>query len=296
MSSKQANKGGPIKTLSIGEILWDIFPDKKVWGGAPANFIFHTAQMGAQATAYSAVGDDDLGREITQAVQDCGIHLKAPILKYPTGVVDITLNDDGSANYAFNSNCAWDHIPQSAELLELSTEADLIAFGSLAQRSEVSRRTIHHALSQRKSGSKVLFDINLRQNFYSAEVIHQSLNACDFLKLNEEELPIICDLLEVGKEEILSTFNIQLMILTLGSRGSSIITEKETSSMPASPCELVDTVGAGDSFTACFMIHYLNGMPIEQAQKQASEVAAYVCSHSGATVELPEELGATPCA
>ncbi len=251
--------------------------------------------MGAVATAYSAVGDDDLGREITQAVQDCGIHLKAPVLEYPTGVVDITLDEDGSANYEFNSNCAWDHIPKSAELLELSSEADLIAFGSLAQRSEVSRKTIHYALSQRKSGCKVLFDINLRQDFYSTEVIHQSLNACDFLKLNEEELPIICDLLTVDKKDILSTYNIQHMILTLGSKGSSIITENENSTMLASPCKLVDTVGAGDSFTACFIINYLNGMPIEDAQKQASEVAAYVCSNSGATVELPEELKVNPC-
>jgi len=279
-----------MNTLCIGEILWDIFPDKKVWGGAPANFIFHTAQMGANAAAYSAVGDDDLGKEISQAVKECGINLKAPILEYPTGVVDITLNEDGSANYEFNSNCAWDYIPLSAELINLSSSADLIAFGSLAQRSEESRKTIYEALRHRKSSCKVLFDINLRQNFYTVEIIRESLNQCDFLKLNEEELPIICDLLKIDKNDILSTFNIELMILTLGSEGSSIISKNETSTMSASPCELVDTVGAGDSFTACFIINYLLGMPIKAAQKLASDAAAHVCSQSGATVELPPEL------
>lgn len=279
-----------MNTLCIGEILWDIFPDKKVWGGAPANFIFHTAQMGANAAAYSAVGNDDLGKEISQAVKECGINLKAPMLEYPTGVVDITLNEDGSANYEFNSNCAWDYIPLSAELINLSSSADLIAFGSLAQRSEESRKTIYEALRHRKSSCKVLFDINLRQNFYTVEIIRESLNQCDFLKLNEEELPIICDLLKIDKNDILSTFNIELMILTLGSEGSSIISKNETSTMSASPCELVDTVGAGDSFTACFIINYLLGMPIKAAQKLASDAAAHVCSHSGATVELPPEL------
>ncbi|EDM28142.1 fructokinase [Lentisphaera araneosa HTCC2155] len=283
-----------MKTLCIGEILWDVFPDKKVWGGAPANFIFHTVQMGAEAAAYSAVGDDELGREITRAIKDCGINLKAPTTDHPTGVVDITLNKDGSANYQFNADCAWDHIALSSELINLSSNADLIAFGSLAQRSEQSRQTIYEALRHRKSCCKVLFDINLRQNFYSEEVILKSLNECDFLKLNEEELPIICDLLNIEEAELSDSFNLELIILTLGEEGSTIISQNETSIMSASPCELVDTVGAGDSFTACFIINYLQGMPIKDAQKQASDMAAYVCSHSGATVELPAKLKLTP--
>jgi fructokinase len=279
-----------LQTLSIGEILWDIFPDKKVWGGAPANFIFHTAQMGAQAAVYSAVGDDALGREITQLIKACGINLSAPIVDYPTGVVDITLNEDGSANYKFNTDCAWDHIPLNAKLINLCSNADLIAFGSLAQRSEESRKTIFEALRHRRPSCKVLFDINLRQDFYDLDIITRSLNECDILKLNEEEITIVCDLLRLSEDEVLEVFNLDLIILTLGAEGSSIISKNTVSHLPASPCEIVDTVGAGDSFTAYFIINYLQGMPIKEAQKLASDVAAYVCSHSGATVELPQKF------
>jgi fructokinase len=279
-----------MQTLSIGEILWDIFPDKKVWGGAPANFIFHTAQMGAQASAYSAVGNDELGKEISESIEVCGINLWAPIVDYPTGLVNITLNEDGSANYQFNLDCAWDHIPLSAELINLSTHADLIAFGSLSQRSEESRKTIYEALGHRKPSCKVLFDINLRQSFYNSELIKRSLNECDFLKLNEEELAIVCDVLKVDKDELLEVFNLELIILTLGAEGSSIISQNSLSTLPASPCKIVDTVGAGDSFTASFIVNYLQGMSIKNAQKLASDVAAYVCSHSGATVDLPLEF------
>lgn len=282
-----------MKTLCIGEILWDIFPDKKVWGGAPVNFIFHTAQMGADATAYSAIGDDELGRSILTATKDCGINLIAPSVDYPTGKVDIIVDKDGDATYRFNDNCAWDHIPASLELRNLSANADLIAFGSLAQRSAISRATIFEALIYRKPECKVLFDANLRQNFYSTEIIQKSLEECDFLKVNEKELPIICDLLGVPKEDLINRFNIELIILTLGPQGSHIISKDQSTKMAATPCQIVDTVGAGDSFTANFIINYLQGMSILEAQKLASNVAAYVCGHTGANVPIPEELRPT---
>ncbi len=276
-------------TLCIGEILWDRFPNKKVWGGAPANFIFHTAQMGANATAYSAVGDDALGKELSEAIQACGINLIAPVVEQATGVVDISLNPDGSANYKFNDDCSWDHIPQSTELLTLSRQADLIAFGSLAQRHPVSRETIFAALANKKESAKVLFDINLRQNFYTKEIIENSISHCDFLKLNEEELSIIEKLTGLSLEQIIVKYDLELVLFTLGEEGSRIITGGKTYTQAASPTQLVDTVGAGDSFTASFVINYMNGVPVEEAQKIASDVSAFVCSHSGATVELPDQ-------
>ena len=279
-----------IKALCIGELLWDIFPDKKVWGGAPANFIFHTSQFGADATAYTAVGNDQLGKELKEAVLQSKIKLDAQSVDFPTGVVNVNIDSDGVASYEFNSNCAWDQLPFTENLQRLSSEADLITFGTLAQRSATSRNTIMKALSKRKPSAKVLFDINIRQNFYSKEIIEASLKEADFLKINEEEVLIMYDLFGKNLHEIQQEFNLELIILTLGPDGSQIKTIDTTYDCPASHCEIVDTVGAGDSFTACFIIHYLNGTSIPEAQKLASNVAAFVCENSGATVSIPDHL------
>ncbi len=279
-----------IKALCIGELLWDIFPDKKVWGGAPANFIFHTAQFGADATAYTAVGNDELGKELVQAALKTDIKLSAQVVDFPSGVVNVNVDEQGIAHYEFNSNCAWDQIPFTDELKQLSSEADLITFGTLAQRSQTSRQTILNALKIRKSSAKVLFDINLRQNFYSKEIIEESLNEADFLKLNEEEVLVLYDFLKLNLNEIQQKYKLELIILTLGANGSQIKTIEKTYDCQASYCNIVDTVGAGDSFTACFIINYLKGVSIPQAQELASKVAAYVCEHSGATISIPDHL------
>ena len=276
-----------MKTLCIGEILWDIFSDHKVWGGAPANFIFHTAQLGADATAYSAVGKDQLGTELSTAIKSCGINLLAEANEYPTGKVDILIDDEGHAQYQFNNNCSWDYIAFTPELQGLSSEVDLIVFGSLAQRHEQSRATIYRALAHKKPSAKILFDINLRQDFYNTEIIEASLKACDFLKLNEDELPIIEQLFGITLDAIIERYDIELVIFTLGAEGSRIISKDGVSDQPAVKCKVVDTVGAGDSFTASFIINYLSGTPIPLAQSLASEIAAFVCTQKGATVELP---------
>ena len=279
-----------MKTLCIGEILWDIFPDKKVWGGAPANFIFHTGQFGAQATAYSAIGNDSLGQELISTVKQSGVNLQYELNDYPTGHVNITVDGNGIAHYIFNEDCSWDHILFSDELLSLSQSADLICFGSLAQRGQKSRETIFKALSCKRADAKVLFDINLRQNFYSKEIIHNSLEAADFLKLNEEEIVVLKDLLSLDIQEVKERYELELVILTLGEEGSQIISANDSFEHPAAKCNVIDTVGAGDSFTASFIINYLNGVDIKDAQELASRVAAYVCEHKGATVPIPDEF------
>ena len=279
-----------IKALCIGELLWDIFPDKKVWGGAPANFIFHTAQFGADATAYTAVGNDELGDELVKAALKTDIKLNAQKVNFPTGVVNVNVDEDGVATYQFNKNCAWDQIPLSEDLKKLSSEADLITFGTLAQRSQTSRQTIINSIKMRKASAKVLFDINIRQNFYSKEIIEESLKEADFLKLNEEEVIVLYAILGKNLQEIQSEYSLELIILTLGPDGSQIKTIDTTYDCPAFPCKIIDTVGAGDSFTACFIINYLNGLSIPQAQELASRVAAYVCEHSGATISIPDHL------
>ncbi|MCM8541993.1 MAG: carbohydrate kinase [Lentisphaeraceae bacterium] len=276
-----------ISTLSIGEILWDIFPDKKVWGGAPANFIYHTAQFGADATVYTAVGQDELGKELVEVATKSGIKLKAETVNAPTGAVNIEVSSDGIPTYSFNENCAWDHIPFTPELQNLCENADLIPFGTLAQRSDTSKQTILKALSSRKSSAKVLFDINLRQDFYSKEIIENSLTHSNFLKLNENEILVIQELTGKSLNELINIFNLELVILTLGPQGSDIITATQRLHCPATKCSVVDTVGAGDAFTACFIMNYLKGTEIKEAQQLASNFAAYVCEHSGAIIPIP---------
>lgn len=279
-----------IKTLCIGEILWDIFPDRKVWGGAPANFIYHTAQFGADATVFTAVGNDLLGKELIDTATKSGVNLKAETVNRPTGVVNINVNSEGIPNYSFNENCAWDHIPFTPTLLNLSQNADLISFGTLAQRNKTSEQTIIKAIESRKPSSKVLFDINLRQNFYSKEIIQHSLQLTDFLKLNEDEVIVIQQLTGKNLKELIASFNLELVLLTLGADGSQILRNKQEFNCPATKSKVVDTVGAGDAFTACFIMNYLEGVEISEAQKMASNTAAYVCEHKGATIPIPENL------
>jgi fructokinase len=279
-----------INIISIGEILWDIFPDKKILGGAPANFVFHARQFGSDATLFTALGNDQQGIELEENAVKAGIIMQSSIVSHPTGIADIFLNNEQVPTYKLNENCAWDHIPLTNKLKKFAKKADLIVFGTIAQRNIESRNTIQEALKLSKSSSKILFDINLRLDFYSKEIIEESLNAANYLKLNDEEESVLQNLFNKNIKQIISDFNLELAILTLGPKGSKIITSNSMSECPAAKCKIVDTVGAGDSFTAFFIINYLKGMSISESQKKASKVAAYVCAHNGATVQIPKNL------
>lgn len=279
-----------IKILSIGEILWDIFPDKKILGGAPANFVFHARQFGSDATLFTALGNDQQGVELEEIAIKAGIIMQSSRVSHPTGIADIFLNNEQVPTYKLNDNCAWDHIPLTNKLKKFAEKADLIVFGTIAQRNIESRNTIQEALKLAKSSSKILFDINLRLDFYSKEIIEESLNAANYLKLNDEEESVLQKLFNKNIEQIISDFNLELAILTLGAKGSKIITSNSMSECPAAKCKIADTVGAGDSFTAFFIINYMKGMSILESQKKASKVAAYVCAHNGATVQIPKNL------
>ena len=279
-----------VNILSIGEILWDIFPDKKILGGAPANFVFHARQFGSDATLFTALGNDQQGLELEEEAAKAGIIMQSSRVSHPTGTADIILNNEQEPTYKLNDNCAWDHIPLTNNLKKFAAKADLIVFGTIAQRNYESRNTIKKALELSKSPSKILFDINLRLNFYTKEIIEESLSASNYLKLNDEEESVLKIIFNKNIGQIISDFNLELAILTLGPKGSRIITSNTVSECPSTKCEIIDTVGAGDSFTAFFIINYLNGMSIPESQKKASNVAAYVCAHNGATVQIPEYL------
>ena len=279
-----------INILSIGELLWDIFPDKKILGGAPANFVFHARQFGSDATLFTALGNDKQGLDLEKTAAKAGIIMQSSRVSHPTGTAEIILNNEQVPTYKLNDNCAWDHIPLTNNLKIFAAKADLIVFGTIAQRNFESRNTIKKALKLSKPSSKILFDINLRLNFYTKEIIEESLNAANYLKLNDEEESVLQNLFNKNIEQIISDFNLELAILTLGPKGSKIITSNSMSECPAAKCKIVDTVGAGDSFTAFFIINYLKGMSISESQKKASKVAAYVCAHNGATVQIPKDL------
>ena len=279
-----------VNILSIGEILWDIFPDKKILGGAPANFVFHARQFGSDATLFTALGNDQQGLELEEEAAKAGIIMQSSRVSHPTGTADIILNNEQEPTYKLNDNCAWDHIPLTNNLKRFAAKSDLIVFGTIAQRNFESRNTIKKALELSKSPSKILFDINLRLNFYTKEIIEESLSAANYLKLNDDEESVLKIIFNKNIGQIISDFNLELAILTLGPKGSRIITSNTVSECPSTKCEIIDTVGAGDSFTAFFIINYLNGMSIPESQKKASNVAAYVCAHNGATVQIPDYL------
>lgn len=277
--------------VGIGEALWDIFPGGKQLGGAPANFAFHVSQFGLPGLAVSAVGHDALGREMLEVFASKGLDCLIAEVPFPTGYVDIEVDSAGVPQYVFADNTAWDNIPLTAELEAIARNARAVCFGSLAQRGEVSRQTIRRFLEMMPKNDKTLivFDVNLRQDYYSAEIVRDSLNLCNVLKINDEELPVVCSLLgytsgtfrEVCRQ-IMDDFGLRILILTCGVKGSYVFSDEVDSYFPTPKVEVVDTVGAGDSFTAAFIASLLKGDSVLGAHKTAVATAAYVCTQPGA--------------
>lgn len=285
--------------VGLGEALWDMLPAGRQIGGAPANFAYHVGQFGHRAYAVSAVGRDELGQELISKFEEAKLNMVIPQVDYPTGTVGITLNESGIPQYEIREDVAWDNIPVSEELLALAQDTSAVCFGSLAQRNIVSRRTIQRFLEAMPDNRQTfkIFDVNLRQNYYDREVIGTSLEYCNILKLNDEELPIIVQLLGVegcGDEEkcrcLMKKYSLDILILTQGSRGSYVFTEDETSFIETPKVEVADTVGAGDAFTGAFVGSLLNGKSVREAHITAVRVSAYVCTQHGAMPEIPESF------
>lgn len=281
--------------VGLGEILWDVFPERKVLGGAPANFAYHVSQFGYNGYAVSAIGSDELGKEILTWLGDKGLSYLLEQTDYPTGRVQVTLNKTGVPQYEICENVAWDNIPFTTETEKLAKNTQTACFGSLAQRNEVSRQTIRKFLEMMPEGSLKIFDINLRQHFYTKELIHESLQLANMLKINDEEVIIVAELFEWENAEeqdvckkIQEEYNLDIVILTRGTQGSFVFTAKETSFQPTPKVHVADTVGAGDSFTAAFVASYLNGDRIADAHQLAVEVSAFVCTQHGAMPLLPD--------
>jgi fructokinase len=283
--------------IGIGEILWDVFPQGKVLGGAPANFAFHVSQLGLNGCAVSAIGNDELGKEILHVLDEKRLNTHIEKVNYPTGTVQVTLSGKGIPQYEICEGVAWDNIPFSDELETMAKRTKTVCFGSLAQRSAVSHATINKFLDSVPADAMKIFDINLRQHFYSKALIDESLKRCNVLKINDDEVVLVSNLFGWnGMTEtetaarLMQDYKLDIVVLTKGTEGSYVFTPAETSFLPTPLVEVADTVGAGDSFTAGFVASLLKGKSISEAHRKAVEISAYVCTQHGAMPLLPDSL------
>lgn len=288
-----------IYVVGIGEALWDILPEGKKIGGAPANFAYHVSQFGLKSRVVSAVGDDKLGNEILENFKEKGLNVLIEKPAYPTGVVQVQLDNEGIPCYDIKENVAWDNIPFTPEMEKLAQRTCAVCFGSLAQRNVVSRETIHAFLQAMPDGKGryKIFDINLRQGFYTKEILKDSMKQCNILKINDEELVTVSRLFGypgINLQDkcwiLIAKYNLEMLILTCGVNGSYVFTPGNVSFVQTPKVEVADTVGAGDSFTAAFIAALLKGKSVVEAHQLAVSVSAYVCTQNGAMPVLPENL------
>lgn len=285
--------------VGIGEALWDVLPEGKKLGGAPANFAYHVSQFGLQSRVVSAIGEDKLGNEILDNFQGKGLHTLIEKVEYPTGTVQVQLDNEGVPCYDIKENVAWDNIPFTDKLKQLAQKTCAVCYGSLAQRNVVSRETINAFLDAMPEGKGQykIFDINLRQGFYTKEIICNSMQRCNILKINDEELVTVSRMFGYPGIDLqdkcwilLAKYKLEMLILTCGVNGSYVFTPGSVSFIETPKVEVADTVGAGDSFTAAFVSAILKGKPVNEAHQLAVNVSAYVCTQNGAMPELPENL------
>lgn len=283
----------------MGEALWDVLPEGKKIGGAPANFAYHVSQFGLPSCVVSAVGDDALGDEILDNFTSKGLKQLIEKVPYPTGTVQVEIDQAGVPQYEIKENVAWDNIPWTPALEELASHTKAVCFGSLAQRNVVSRETINRFLDAmpKSDDSLVVFDVNLRQGFYNKEILCNSMEHCNILKINDEELVTVSRMFGYPGIDLqdkcwilLGKYNLKMLILTCGINGSYVFTPGNVSFLPTPKVEVADTVGAGDSFTAAFISCILKGMPVAVAHHRAVDTSAFVCTQNGAMPVLPKEL------
>lgn len=285
--------------VGMGEALWDVLPEGKKIGGAPANFAYHVSQFGFDSQVVSAVGDDRLGNEILENFAEKKLNSLIEKVPYPTGTVQVELDAEGVPMYDIKEGVAWDNIPFTPALEKLARRTHAVCFGSLAQRSVVSREAINRFLDAMPDGEGQckIFDINLRQGFYTKEILCNSMKKCNILKINDEELVTISRMFGYPGIDLqdkcwilLAKYNLKMLILTRGINGSYVFTPGEISFVKTPEVEVADTVGAGDSFTAAFVAAILKGKPVAEAHRLAVEVSAFVCTQNGAMPVLPESL------
>lgn len=285
--------------VGMGEALWDVLPEGKKIGGAPANFAYHVSQFGLTSCVVSAVGPDALGKEIQENLTSKGLNHLIAEVPYPTGTVQVEIDQAGVPQYEIKENVAWDNIPYTSQLEALAKRTQAVCFGSLAQRNVVSRETINRFLDAmpQTEDSLVVFDVNLRQGFYNKEILCNSMRRCNILKINDEELVTVSRMFGYPGIDLqdkcwilLGKYNLKMLILTCGINGSYVFTPGNVSFQPTPKVDVADTVGAGDSFTAAFIASILKGKSVAEAHSIAVRTSAFVCTKDGAMPVLPSDL------
>lgn len=287
-----------LSILGIGEILWDILPDRRLLGGAPANFSFRAHNFGASARPVSCVGEDNLGREILERLNGLGLPTDCIALDKtrPTGTVTVELAAHGQPRYVIHENVAWDYLRLTPAALAAAAHADAVCYGTLAQRSATSLEAIRTLLAATRADALRVFDINLRQNFYTRELIEQSLRFANVVKLNDEELPLVAAMFDLGADvraqllALAQRFKLAAIAFTRGAKGSVLLAGDQWSEHPGLSVRVVDTIGAGDAFTAALVIGLCLQRPLDDINRIANKVAAHVCTQPGGTGELPPHL------
>jgi fructokinase len=278
--------------IGLGELLWDVFPKGKELGGAPANFAYMTSLLGDQGIVASRVGSDALGRTAGRRLERIGLRSKYLQLdtKHPTGTVKVEVDPGGQPTFEIAETVAWDFFEFTPEWQRLASTADALCFGTLAQRSPQSRATIRSFLKEVGAGTTRVFDVNLRQAFYSADILLESMKLADIVKLNQDELPTVVKLLgHVFDEEeraarwLRATYNLRLVCVTRGAKGSLLVSGNEMSQHPGCRVVVADTVGSGDAFTAALVYHYLRRGSLATLNEAANRMGAWVASQTGAT-------------
>ena len=290
-----------IQIVGLGEILWDVFPDGARFGGAPANFACSAAGLAAGSARVSmagAVGRDDLGRRGLAEFTARGVDVAAvAVLPEPTGRVDVTVDVAGHASYVFAPDCAWDNVPWSDSLERLAAETSAVCFGTLSSRGATSQATIRRFIAAVPSPALRILDINLRPPFWSPDVVRDSLALANIVKCNDDELPVVAEILglsgspEAILRQLVDRHALRLAALTRGAKGSLLVTaDGAVSDLPGMPVEVIDTVGAGDAFTASVTLGLLAGWPLSKLHAHAERVAASVCTQRGGTPSIPADL------
>lgn len=281
--------------VGIGELLWDVLPAGKRAGGAPINFVYNAAQLGAEGYAISAVGDDVSGLEILEELKKSHINHSIEKIAYPTGSVLVELQD-GIPSYTIVEDVAWDHIPLTEAAVEVVKRAAAVCYGTLSLRHPDSRRTVETLLSYASGSAFKFFDINLRRNYYSAELVEKLLHHANVFKINDEEIIIVRRLFNLsGSDEdvcrcLLKKYDLRYLIFTAGEKYSIVYTADEMSYLETPKVKVIDTVGAGDAFSGAFIYSLLTGKTLREAHERAVKTAAFVCTRAGAWPEYTEEI------
>lgn len=285
--------------VGLGEVLWDLLPSGKQAGGAPANFVYNINCLGDRGIVASAVGDDHLGRELFDRLRSApwALDYLQVTRTHPTGSVPVEVDAGGQPIFTINEGVAWDFLKWTPEWQKLALLADAVCFGSLAQRSPRSSETIRSFLESTRDKALRVFDVNLRDPFWSPDVVLQSLKMANIVKLNSEELVRVLRMLDISERDpqsdalkLLQAFQLHLVCVTRGADGSLLVSLEDASEHPGFPVAVVDTIGSGDAFTAVLTCLYLRGATLATIAEAGNRLGAWVASQPGATPQTTRQM------